>query len=99
MRWDVDTCRPSFVNMKQLSLHVKVWAHDNILDEMPNVEPRSISFYHTDCDSDIVKKFQVDIKQKYGKNASCIFDKTMLTPTNVKVQTGIRKRTCHDLPV
>lgn len=87
MRWNVKTGTPTFTEIKQLSAHIKVWAHDNIMDKLPDVEARSISLYHTDCDDDKVKEFCQQINAKYKKAPSDVFDKTSIAPADIKIKT------------
>lgn len=87
MLWDVEKSVPKFVEMRQLSLHLKLWANDNKMSEMPNVDARSISLYHTDCDNAMVVRFCNEIETKYNRRIVGIFDKTSLKLSDVKVPT------------
>jgi exonuclease SbcC len=87
MKWDVKTKAPTFVKINQLSLHLKIWARENTMDELPDVTARSISFYYANCDDAKVKQFCTQIKKKYGKEPSSAFNKTVIDPTEIKVQS------------
>jgi hypothetical protein len=83
----VNTATPLFVSMPQLSVHIKAWASENKMDPLPAVTPRSVSFYHTDCDGDMVIAFRKQIETKYNQHVTGVFDKTAITPMAVIAPT------------
>ena len=87
MLWDVEKSVPTFIEMAQLSLHLKLWANDNKMGELPDVIARSISLYHTDCNNDMIVKFRNEIETKYDCRIAGVFDKTTLKLSDVKVPT------------
>jgi DNA repair exonuclease SbcCD nuclease subunit len=88
MLWDVKKATPIFVSMPQLSVHIKAWALENKLNALPDVSPRSITFHHSDCDSEMTIAFHKQIETKYNQRIIGVFDKTTMTPVDVKAPTN-----------
>jgi hypothetical protein len=77
MKWDVATCKPVFIKIDQLSLHIKIWANDNKMNDMPSVVARSVTLYFTNCDDKHVDKFKKQLESLYSCKVD-IFDKTII---------------------
>jgi exonuclease SbcC len=101
--WDVATRVPKFIQIDQLSVHLRVWARDNAADELPHVKARSISLNHVSCTDDWIATFQKRIEETYQCKIVGVFNKntvesddetkaTVERPTRQELNTIIAKR-------
>lgn len=77
MKWDVATGLPTFVKINQLSLHIKIWARGNKMDDAPGVIARSVSLYYNNCDDEHIARFRDQLEMLYSRKVD-VFNKTVI---------------------
>jgi hypothetical protein len=77
MKWEVATGKPTFVEMVQLSLHIKIWARNNKMDDIPGVTARSVSLYYSNCDDSNIDIFKKKLESVYSRKVD-VFNKTVI---------------------
>lgn len=104
MRWDVTTNVPTFVELDQLSLWLKISVTNDIMPILPKVKARSLTLLHAKCTVAWVDTLAETMRAKYEIKAIDILNKDVVIVPERKAdevadaeRAGVRKTNTHEL--
>jgi hypothetical protein len=85
MCWDIATNGCTFVEIPQLSLHIRVTVKDNTAAELPDVKARSLRLYHSGCSEEWLSMYSTMLVERYGMAIEATINKSIFQPPEEKV--------------
>ena len=94
--WNVATKVPKFVQIEQLSVHLRIWARNDTADELPYVVARSISLNHINCTDTWISTFQKCIEDTYQCKIAGVFNKNAFE-SDEETKAAVKRPTRQEL--
>lgn len=91
--WEVAKNNGKFIEIPQLSVHIKVNANNNTPGDIPLGTPekpiiaRSIQLHHTSCTEEWVRKFASTLQETYKKPIDGVYNKDKISTSEIKHTT------------